>query len=68
MKWTYPYPRLFVRFARSPGKPVACLSELTWGLLTRSPAGVEVAKPQQNARRRTKFPSVKNSVAGATMT
>jgi hypothetical protein len=55
-------PELFVPFAQSPGKPIACLSELTDGLRRRSPAGAEVSELQQNARRRTGFPFVKNFV------
>jgi hypothetical protein len=66
MKWTYPYPPLFVRFARSPGKPIACLSELTLGLRAL-PCGRRGGEPRQNARQCTKFPFVKNFVAGAAM-
>ena len=54
MKWTVPVPLLFVRFARSAGKPIAWLSELTEGLRT-PPLPALSREPQQNARRHSRF-------------
>jgi hypothetical protein len=46
MEWTVPVPRLFVRFAPSPGKPIACPERAYIGLTHALPCRQRTGEPR----------------------